>query len=155
MDMNKTFFLPKEARKPQWIVIDAAGKDGKGEVVGRLATKIADILRGKDEVFFTPHTDSGDYVIVINAEKIVFTGDKMTDKKYVWYTGWMGGQKEATPREKMKRDVGFPLQHAVKGMLPKNKLSDAIIGKLKIYAGPHHPHTAQVNGFPEVSKKAA
>ena len=142
MNMNKAFFLKTANRDPRWHVIDAAGK-----VVGRLATEIADKLRGKDEVFFTPHIDSGDYVVVVNAEKIVFTGDKMSDKEYVWYTGFMGGQKKATPLEKLRKDPEFIIRHAVKGMLPKNILADAQIKKLKIYVGSEHPHKAQVLGF--------
>lgn len=142
MDMNKAFFLKTAQRDPRWHLIDAAGK-----VVGRLATEIADKLRGKDEVFFTSHIDSGDYVVVINADKVVFTGDKMTDKEYVWYTGWMGGQKRMSAKEKMKREPRFVIEHAVKGMLPKNKLANNQIKKLKVYAGEEHPHAAQINGF--------
>lgn len=142
MDMNRAFFLKNEKRDPRWYLIDA-----KGKVVGRLATEIADKLRGKDEVFYTPHTDSGDYVVVINADKVVFTGDKMEDKEYVWYTGFMGGQKKATPKEKLQRDPAFIIRHAVKGMLPKNKLANAQIKKLKIYTGSEHPHAAQLTGF--------
>lgn len=139
MDMNKTFYVKKEARAPQWIVIDA-----EGEVLGRLATKIAHMLRGKDKAYYTPHTDAGDYVVVINAEKIVLTGNKMQDKVYEHYTGWIGNRKEVTAEQKMAKHPTFILEHAVKGMLPKNRLSRQIIKKLKIYAGAEHPHFAQV-----------
>lgn len=143
MDMNKTFFNKKEQHVTKWHVIDAAGK-----VVGRLATEIADILRGKNEPQYTPHADCGAYVVVINADKLVLTGDKFTDKEYVWYTGWRGGQRRATPREKTVRDHEFVLRHAVNGMLPRNKLSCRQINRLKIYKGAEHPHVAQATGFP-------
>lgn len=139
MDMNKTFFLRNEKHEPKWRVIDA-----KGQVVGRLATQIADILRGKDTARYTPHADSGDYVIVINAEKVVFTGDKLKNKTYEWYTGYMGGLKSLTAEQMMNRKPDQILMKAVKGMLPKTKLADAIIKKLKVYAGSEHPHKAQV-----------
>lgn len=142
MDMNKTFFLAKEAREPRWIEIDA-----EGEIVGRLASKIANMLRGKNKTIFTPHTDAGDYVVVINADKIVFTGDKMTDKEYERYTGYLGGYRVATPAEKLKKDPAFIIEHAVRGMLPKNKLARQQIKKLKVYAGSQHPHKAQIIGF--------
>ena len=117
MNMNRSFVLKKEDRKPQWRVIDA-----KGQVLGRLATQIADILRGKDKPFYTPHTDSGDYVVIINAEKIVLTGNKLEDKEYVRYSGWMGGQKITTAQEMLAKHPERIIEHAVKGMLPKNKL---------------------------------
>jgi len=139
MDMNKTFFLRSEKHTPKWRVIDA-----KGKIVGRLATEIADILRGKDTAFYTPHADSGDYVIVVNADKVVFTGNKLQGKTYEWYTGYMGGLKSLTAEQLMKRKPEEILMKAVKGMLPKTKLADAIIKKLKVYAGAEHPHQAQV-----------
>lgn len=139
MDMNKSFIL--KTKKPSWKVIDA-----QGEIVGRLATKIADMLRGKDTPEYTPSVDSGDYVVVINADKVVFTGDKMENKVYARYTGWIGGYKTTTPQELLnKNKAEHIIELAVKGMLPKNKLSRQIIKKLKIYAGSEHPHTAQVN----------
>ena len=137
--MNKSFVLKKEAHKPNWTLIDAEGK-----VLGRMATMIADILRGKDKPFYTPHTDCGDYVIVINAEKIVLTGNKMEDKEYARYTGWMGGYKVATAKEVMAKHPTRLVELAVKRMLPKNKLNRQIFKKLKIYAGSEHPHKAQV-----------
>lgn len=139
MDMNKTYFQAKEAREPQWRLIDATGK-----VVGRLATEVADILRGKDKPEYTAHTDTGDYVVVINIEKIVFTGSKMENKEYVWYTGWIGGQKSLTAQQLLERDPARILEHAVKGMLPKTKMGDAVIKKLKVYKGSEHPHAAQI-----------
>jgi large subunit ribosomal protein L13 len=143
MDMNKTFFLRKEDANPQWRLIDA-----KGKVLGRLATEIADILRGKDQAEFTPHTHSGDYVVVINAEQIVLTGNKLDGKVYLSHTGYMGGQKSRTAREIMKKNPGELLELAVKRMLPrinKSSLSRSILKKLKVYAGSEHPHVAQIN----------
>jgi large subunit ribosomal protein L13 len=139
MNMNRSFVLKKEDRKPQWRVIDA-----KDQILGRLATQVADILRGKDKPYYTPHTDSGDYVVVINAEKVALSGNKLEDKEYVRYSGWMGGQKVATAQEILAKHPERIIEHAVKGMLPKNKLSDAIIKKLKVYAGEEHPHKAQI-----------
>jgi len=139
MGFNKAFFLKKEDRKPAWIVLDA-----EGQVLGRLATKIADTLRGKNKPTYTPHTDGGDYVVVINAEKVVMTGKKMQNKIYDRYTGWMGGYKEQTAKELMEKHPTKIIELAVKRMLPKNKLSASILKKLKIYAGPEHPHGAQI-----------
>lgn len=139
MDMNKTFFARKEDRKPQWRVIDAQGK-----IVGRLATEIANVLRGKDKPQFTPHDDVGDYVVVINADKVIFTSDKMEHKTYVWYTGWLGGQKSLTARQMMERNPTRIIELAVRGMLPKTRLGRALYRKLKVYAGPEHPHRAQI-----------
>ncbi len=139
MNFNKAFFLKKEDRDPQWILIDA-----EGQVLGRLATRIADSLRGKNKPVYTPHTDCGDYVVVINADKIVMTGNKMRDKIYDRYTGWMGGYKEQTARELMEKKPTKLIELAVKRMLPKNRLSREIFKKLKVYAGNEHPHEAQV-----------
>lgn len=136
MDMNKTFFLKKEDRDPQWRVFDA-----EGAILGRLATEIADILRGKDTPEYTPHTDSGDYVVVVNAEKVKMSGNKLKDKEYTRYTGWMGGFKVTTAEEMLVKHPTRLIEHAVKGMLPKNKLSSQIMKKLKVYAGPEHPHS--------------
>jgi len=139
MDMNKTFFKRKEDRTPTWKLIDAEGK-----ILGRLATEIADTLRGKDKPCYTPHTDCGDYVVVINAEKVKMTGDKATDKEYDRYTGYMGGYKVTTARELFEKHPERIIEHAVKGMLPKNKLNREIFKKLKVYAGKEHPHKAQI-----------
>ena len=137
--MNKSFVLKKEERKPQWRLMDAEGK-----VLGRLATHIADVLRGKDKPYYTPHTDSGDYVVVINADKIVLTGNKWEDKEYVRYSGWFGGKKVATAQEMKEKHPTAIIELAVKGMLPKNKLNREIIKKLKVYTGTEHPHKAQI-----------
>jgi large subunit ribosomal protein L13 len=148
MDMNKTFFLKKEERAPEWQVVDATDK-----VVGRLATEIADMLRGKNRPIYTPHTDSGDYVVVINAEKIVLTGNKMEDKEYHSYSGWIGGLKIVTARQMLEKYPERIIEHAVKGMLPDNRLKAQFMKKLKIYAGSEHPHKAQVDTT--AAKKAA
>lgn len=147
-DFNKAFFLKNEEKAPAWRLIDADGK-----VLGRLATEITDILRGKDVPTFTPQTDSGDYVVVINAEKIKLTADKMNTKIYTTYSGWIGGLKELTAKEVMEKDPARLIEHAVKGMMPKNRLSRQVIKKLKVYAGSEHPHVAQLTvAKPKVAK---
>ena len=138
-DMNKSFSLKKEDRRPNWRLIDA-----QGQILGRMATKIADVLRGKDKPYYTPHTDCGDYVVVINADKIVLTGNKMENKEYVRYTGWMGGRKVTTAKELMEKHPTKIVELAVKRMLPKNKLNRQIFKKLKVYTGSEHPHEAQL-----------
>ena len=122
----------------QWYVIDA-----ENEVLGRLASQVAKILRGKNKPDFTPHVDCGDYVIVINADKVKLTGKKMTDKVYVHHTGYPGGQRFNTPAERLENKPEFLVQNAVKGMLPKTRLGVAILKNLKVYAGAEHPHAAQ------------
>lgn len=139
MSMNRCFVMRKEDRQPQWRVIDASGK-----VLGRLATEIADVLRGKNRPEFTPHTDAGDYVIVTNCDKIKLTGNKWKGKTYENYSGYRGGLKVKTAEELFKQDPTKLVTFAVKGMLPKNKLNRVIIKKLKAYAGSEHPHKAQV-----------
>ena len=139
MDMNRSFFLKNEERAPKWRVID-----GKGRVLGRLATEIADVLRGKDKAIFTPHTDCGDYVVVVNADKVVLTGKKAKNKEYVSYSGWIGGQKIVKANDLLAKHPTKILELAVKRMLPKNRLSRQIIKKLKLYVGDSHPHQAQV-----------
>lgn len=139
MNMNKTFMLRKEDRKPEWHVIDASGL-----VLGRLATRVADVLRGKNRPEFTPHEDAGDYVVIINCEKIMLTGDKVNQKIYTAFSGYRGGLKKLTARQVFDRDPAMVIEKAVKGMLPKNKLSDRIIKKLKVYKGSEHPHQAQI-----------
>lgn len=140
VDMNSAFYLKKEENAhPHWRIIDAQGK-----VLGRMATEIADILRGKDKPYFTPHTDSGDYVVVINASKVVLTGNKMEDKEYAHYTGWIGGRKVTTAKELMKKHPDRVITLAVKGMLPKNILSRYLLRKLRVYPGSEHPHSAQL-----------
>ena len=122
----------------QWVVIDATN-----EVLGRLASQVAKILCGKNKPSYTPHVDCGDYVIVINAEKVKLTGKKMTDKVYVRHTGYPGGQRFATPAEYLTKKPEFVIEEAVRGMLPKTRLGSAIIKNLKVYAGAEHPHVAQ------------
>ena len=140
MDMNKAFFLRKEDQNPQWRVIDAQGK-----IVGRLATEVARILRGKDKALYTPHSDAGDYVVIINAEKVVFTGDKLEQKIYERYTGYIGNKKELTARQVMEKHPERIIEAAVKGMLPKESaLARQVFKKLKVYKGSQHPHQAQV-----------
>ena len=117
--------------------------DATDEVLGRLASQVAKILRGKNKPSYTPHADCGDYVIVINADKVKLTGKKMDEKEYVRYTGYPGGQRFATPADFLKRKPAFVIEHAVKGMLPKTRLGEAIIKNLKVYAGAEHPHAAQ------------
>ena len=138
MDMNKAFNLRKEDRNPQWFVIDAEGK-----VLGRLATQIADILRGKDQAMYTPHTDSGNYVIVKNAAKITLTGKKWKQKEYIRHSGYIGNKKVQTARELFEKDPAELIKKAVKNMLPKNRLSRQVFKKLKVYAGAEHSHVAQ------------
>ena len=139
MDMNKVFYLHKEDRNPQWRLIDA-----QGMILGRLATQIANALRGKDKPFFTPHDDAGDYVVVVNADKIQLTGNKWEGKIYDRYSGWIGGYRVTTAKELMAKHPTQMVEHAVKGMLRRNKLNKEIIKKLKVYAGPEHPHKAQI-----------
>jgi large subunit ribosomal protein L13 len=122
----------------RWYVVDAEGKN-----LGRLATHIADTLRGKKKPQFTPHVDTGDFVIVVNAEKIAVTGKKLDDKMYYRHSGYPGGLKQRTLREQLERRPTEVIRSAVKGMLPRNKLARQQLTKLKVYAGPEHPHDAQ------------
>jgi large subunit ribosomal protein L13 len=121
-----------------WYVVDAEGK-----TLGRLATQIADTLRGKGKPQYTPHVDTGDFVVVVNAEKIAVTGKKLDDKTYYRHSGYPGGLRERPLRDELQRRPTEVLRKAVKGMLPRNRLARAQITKLKIYAGPEHPHEAQ------------
>jgi large subunit ribosomal protein L13 len=136
--MQKTWNAKAGEVPRVWYLVDAEGK-----TLGRLATRIADTLRGKDKPQFTPHTDTGDFVVVVNAEKISVTGRKLDDKMYRRHSGYPGGLKERTLREQLERRPTDVLRKAVKGMLPRNRLSRAQLLKLKIYAGPDHPHEAQ------------
>ena len=144
MNMNKTFFLRTEDQNPRWRLIDA-----QGQIVGRLATLVANALRGKDRANFTPHSDAGDYVVIINADKIVFTGNKMTQKVYERYSGYIGNKKYLTAAQIMEKHPERIIELAVKGMLPKNKLSRQLLRKLRVYAGTDHPHKAQIAGLAE------
>lgn len=122
----------------EWHIIDA-----ENQIVGRLASKVATLLRGKHKPSFTPHMDMGDHVIVINADKVRFSGNKETDKEYFRHTGYPGGVKTRTPKEVRIKKPTFMVENAVKGMLPKGPLGRQMIKKMKVYAGPEHPHEAQ------------
>jgi large subunit ribosomal protein L13 len=140
---------PHEVER-RWYVVDA-----EGETLGRLATRIADTLRGKLKPGYTPHVDTGDFVIVVNAEKVAVTGKKLQQKMYYRHSGYPGGLKTRTLSEQLDRRPTEVVRAAVKGMLPRNKLSRAQIGKLKVYAGPEHPHEAQQpEPLPGASRKA-
>jgi large subunit ribosomal protein L13 len=134
----KTVSARKETVTRQWYVVDAAGK-----TLGRLCTEIANRLRGKHKPEFTPHVDTGDYIVVVNAEKIVVTGNKTTDKLYQHHTGYPGGIKSISFDKLLVKSPEMIIEKAVKGMMPKNKLSRAMLSKLKVYAGNEHPHSAQ------------
>ena len=134
----KTFSLKNSEVSRDWVVFDASGK-----ILGRFATKIADKLRGKDKPTFTPHVDGGDFVVVINADKVKVTGNKAEQKKYYKHSLYPGGLKEKSYKEVLESTPERIIENAVKGMLPKNKLGKSIIKKLKIYSGSNHPHEAQ------------
>jgi large subunit ribosomal protein L13 len=134
----KTYMAKEGAFERQWYVVNAEGK-----VFGRLASGVAAVLRGKNKPIFTPHVDTGDNVIIINADKIVFTGNKLDDKMYRHHTGYVGHLKEESYRKLMVRKPEFALYNAIKGMLPKNALGREMIKKLRVYTGSEHPHTAQ------------
>jgi large subunit ribosomal protein L13 len=134
----KTFSAKLSDIERDWYIVDA-----KDKVLGRLASEISMILRGKRKPIFTPHMDTGDFVIVVNAEKVKLTGKKLTDKKYYSHTGYPGGLKETTAGKLLNEKPERVLISAVRGMLPKNRLGRQLIKKLKIYSGPEHPHTAQ------------
>jgi large subunit ribosomal protein L13 len=142
MDMNKSFVLRTEVYSKHaqaWHVIDASG-----QVLGRLSTQIADLLRGKNSPMYTPSADSGVYVVVINCDKIKLTGDKWNSKMYQRYSGWRSGLKETAAKDVAAVDSGELVHMAVRGMLPKNKLSRVLLKKLRTYTGSEHPHAAQV-----------
>ncbi|HMQ06662.1 MAG TPA: 50S ribosomal protein L13 [Saprospiraceae bacterium] len=134
----KTISAKKEDVQRKWYIID-----GEGEVVGRIASRIASVLRGKHKADFTPHVDTGDFIIVVNADKVRFTGNKWDNKEYITYSGYPGGQKRKTANELWDNKPLAILENAVKGMLPKNKLGRAMAKKLFLYEGPEHPHVAQ------------
>ena len=135
---NKTYQANAQDRDRDWYLVDAEGK-----TLGRLATQIADILRGKRKPTYTPHVDVGDFVVVVNAEKVHVTGNKLEDKRYWRHSGYPGGIRSRTLGEMLERRPEEVLRKAVKGMLPRNRLARRQITKLKIYAGPEHPHQAQ------------
>ena len=135
---NKTYSAKPLEIERKWYVIDA-----EGEILGRLATRVANILRGKNKPEYTPNVDTGDFVIVINAEKVVVSGNKETDKIYYHHTGFPGGLKDVLYKDLMATKSDFALEKAVKGMLPKNSLGKKMFMKLKVYKGSEHPHSAQ------------
>lgn len=134
----KTISVNKETANKRWVLVDA-----EGQTLGRLASKVAKLLRGKYKPEFTPHVDCGDNVIIINAEKINLTGNKWNDKEYIRYTGYPGGQRNLTAKDLLAKHPERLIEKAVKGMLPKNKLVVAILRNLKVYAGTEHNHEAQ------------
>jgi large subunit ribosomal protein L13 len=134
----KTISANKATVSKEWVIVDA-----EGAVLGRLATLIANTLRGKHKTNFTPHVDCGDNVIVINAEKVVLTGEKWSDKQYIRHTGYPGGQRSVTAEEMLKKNPIGLVEKAVKGMLPRNRLGSALFRNMHVYAGASHPHEAQ------------
>lgn len=133
-------YLPKiNLDQRKWHVVDA-----NGAVLGRLAVQIADILRGKNKPVYTDHLDAGDFVVVINAEKVRLTGKKETDKKFMTYSGWKGGEKYTSVAQVRAKQPERLIMHAVKGMIPKNRLGRVLLTKLKVYRGSEHPHAAQL-----------
>ena len=140
--MSKLHFTTKHANEAtvqrNWYVVD-----GTNETVGRICSKIAAVLRGKNKASYTPHVDTGDYIIFINADKVKFTGTKLDDKVYINFSGYPGGKKEETAKNLLKRRPEVVIERAVKGMLPKNRLGRKVYKKLYVYTGTEHPHTAQ------------
>lgn len=133
-----TRFIKTEDADRKWYVVDA-----KDQVLGRLASRVATVIRGKTKPIFTPNMDTGDFVIVINADKVRMTGKREQLKKYIWHSTYPGGQKIRSYEEMKSKKPGFVIQEAVRGMLPKNRLGKSLITKLKVYAGEEHPHKAQ------------
>ena len=134
----KSFMASPSTVERKWYVVDAEGK-----TLGRLASEVANVLRGKNKPIYTPHIDTGDYVIVVNAEKVKVTGKKLEQKIYYHHSEYVGGMKEATLKEMMQKKPEFVITHAVKGMLPKGPLGRQMLKKLFVYAGPDHKHAAQ------------
>lgn len=134
----KTISAKEQDVQRDWYVVDA-----QGQTLGRLATRVATVLRGKHKPIYTPHVDCGDYVVIVNAEKIHTTGNKATQKKYYRHSGYPGGLREITLKDQLQRFPTRVLESAVRGMLPKNRLGRQMFKKLKVYAGPNHPHEAQ------------
>lgn len=149
MELKKTTISAKDTDfDRKWYVIDA-----EDQILGRLATQVADILRGKNKPNFTPHVDGGDFVIIVNADKVKLTGKKLDQKMYTTHSGYLGGLKETPYRKMIENKPERVVEHAVKGMLPKNKLQQRFMNKLKVYAGPDHPHQAQKPEVLEISTK--
>ena len=140
--MSKLHFTTKHANEATvqrtWYVVD-----GANQTVGRMCSKVAAVLRGKNKAYFTPHVDCGDFIVVINADKIIFTGNKLEDKMYINFSGYPGGKREEAAKSLLKRRPEAVIERAVKGMLPKNRLGRKMFNKLFVYAGPNHPHSAQ------------
>ena len=136
--MRTTFMANSGNITRKWYVVDAEGK-----TLGRLAAGVAEILRGKNKVTFTPHVDTGDYVVIINADKIVLTGNKEQTKVYFHYTGYVGGDRYMKAGDALQQKPVWVVEHAIRGMLPKNKLGGQMFRKLHVYAGAEHPHAAQ------------
>ena len=134
----KSFMASPSTVERKWYVVDAEGK-----TLGRLASEVANVLRGKNKPIYTPHIDTGDYVIVVNAEKVKVTGKQLDQKSYYHHSEYVGGMKEATLKEMMQKKPEFVITHAVKGMLPKGPLGRQMLKKLHVYAGPEHNHAAQ------------
>lgn len=134
----KTKFVDKAGSEKEWLLVDA-----ENEVVGRLASKVAMLLRGKHKTSFTPHSDSGSNVVIINADKVRFTGKKTTDKEYIRYTGYPGGQRFASPKQLLATKPEEILTHAIHGMLPKGRLGRTLNTNVRIFAGAEHTHAAQ------------
>ena len=134
----KTFLAKKETVQPKWHLIDA-----EGQVLGRLAVKAANLIRGRHKASYTPSVDTGDYVVVINAEKVVLTGKKEEQNKYMFFSGYVGGESYRKLSEQRVSNPQFIIKHAVKGMLPKNRIAADMLTKLRVFAGPTHTHEAQ------------
>jgi len=141
----KTISANKATVKKEWVVVDATGQS-----LGRISSKVAKLLRGKYKPDFTPHVDCGDNVIIINADKVVLTGKKWTDRIYLSYTGYPGGQRKTTPEELFKKGSDRLFRKAIKGMLPKNRLGDHILSNLHVYDGAEHKHEAQQPRFIDI-----
>ena len=133
----KTYLAKKETTQPKWYLVDA-----EGQVLGRLAVKLANIIRGRNKATYTAHVDTGDYVVVINAEKVVLTGKKEVQNEYMAFSGFVGGERYRSLRQMREKRPEFVIMHAVKGMLPKNRLAAKMLTKLRVFAGTKHPHEA-------------
>ena len=134
----KTFLAKKETVQPKWHLIDA-----EGVVLGRLAVKAANLIRGRHKASYTPSVDTGDFVVVINAEKVVLTGKKEEQNKFMFFSGFVGGESYKTMEQMRAKNPAFIIEHAVKGMLPKNRIARDMLTKLRVFAGPTHTHEAQ------------
>jgi len=134
----KTFLAKKETVQPKWYLIDA-----QGQVLGRLAVKAANIIRGRNKPIYTPHVDTGDYLVIVNAEKVILTGRKEEKNEYMFFSGFVGGERYRSLKLTRERHPEFIIEHAVKGMLPKNRLAAHMLTKLRVFAGPKHGHEAQ------------